>query len=447
MFDYDLLVLGAGSGGVRAARLAAAHGLKVLVVEHQLLGGTCVNVGCVPKKLYSYAAGVAETMQLAPAYGWDLRGSLEHSWECLQANVQRELRRLNSVYARLLEHSGAEVLFGSARFLDAHRVVVDDRELSAAKIIIATGSSPAIPKLEGAELFANSDDFFAWRQAPKSLLIYGGGYIGLELAAISVRLGVETHLVVRKDTPLTGFDSELRAFIADQLPNCGVHTHFGCSVTSLSANADGGVQARLSDGSSLLCERALATTGRKPLVAALNLSAAGVDLDASGALAVDEHYQTSAEHIYAIGDVIGRLPLTPVAIREAVYCFRRHLAGEQPRAVNYDLVPTAVFTQPNIGSVGYSEQQARDLGWKVETRTTQFKALRNQLAEHGGGLSFYKLVLERGSGKVLGIHIAGDAAGEIIQGFAAALVAGLHKDQLDACVGVHPTSAEELVTM
>ena len=442
---YDLIVIGAGSGGVRAARLAAAHGLRVAVIERQRLGGTCVNVGCVPKKLYSYAASLVESLSLARGYGWHLPVEATHHWQHLQTNVSTELQRLNGVYARLLENSGAEVIFGSASFVAPHQLLVNDRQLSANKILIATGSTPTRPQLPGSELFAISDDFFHWQHQPESLLVYGGGYIGLELAAISASLGVQTHLVVRKPLPLSGFDDDMRKFIAEQLPACGVQTHFGASITRLDQHS-GAVRAELSNGEALTCSRALAATGRKALVADLNLERVGVQLSESGAVVVNSHYQSNVEHIYALGDVIGRVALTPVAIAEAKYFYQRHIIGSQPQPINYQLVPTAVFTHPNVGVVGLSQQQAVAAGHQVKIFTNKFSPLRTKLANIKAE-SFYKLVVDADSDKVLGLHIAGENAAEITQGFAVALLQGISKTQLDQAIGIHPTSAEELVTM
>ena len=445
MFDYQLLVIGAGSGGVRAARLAAQQGLRVGVVEQARLGGTCVNLGCVPKKLYTYAAAFAEDKQLAQAYGWEVGADIGFDWQRLQRNVQAELQRLNAIYEQILASSGASVHFGAAEFVDEHTVTIEGQALSAEKILLACGSAPVKPSIPGAELFAVSDDFFAWDSAPRSLVVYGGGYIGLELAAICARLGVETHLVVRKDLPLSGFDDEVRALVAGELPKCGVQTHFGNSITELEAIA-GGVRTRLSNGASISCERALAATGRRPLTSPLQLARAGVNLDGKGAVVVDAHYQTNIDHIYAIGDVINRVGLTPVAIREAAYFHQRHILQSEPKPIAYQMVATAVFTQPNIGTVGMTEQEARAAGYKVKIFSQSFQAMRSKF---GGSdaLSFYKLVVDEASDKVLGVHITGENAGEIIQGFAVALLQGLTKQQLDECVAIHPTSAEELVTM
>ena len=445
MFDYQLLVLGAGSGGVRAARLAAQHGLRVGVVERSRLGGTCVNLGCVPKKLYTYAAAFPEDNRLAQAYGWATPTDVPFDWKRLRRNVQAELQRLNGIYAQILASSGAEVLKGTAEFFDEHTVSVDGKQVRAEKILLACGSTPTKPAIAGAELFAVSDDFFGWESAPQSLLVYGGGYIGLELAAICARLGIETHLVVRKDLPLSGFDDDIRARVAKELPKCGLHTHFGRSITELEA-IDGGVRAHLSDGTSIACARALAATGRQPLTEPLRLDRAGVQVDGKGAVLVDEHYQTNITHIYAIGDIINRLTLTPVAIREAMYFHQRHILQAHPQPVDYSMVATAVFTQPNIGTVGLSEQQARAAGYDVKIFSTSFSPMRSKF---GGSdtANLYKLVVDAASDKVLGMHITGADAGEIIQGFAVALLQGVTKQQLDQCVAIHPTSAEELVTM
>ena len=445
MFDYQLLVIGAGSGGVRAARLAAQHGLRVGVIERSRLGGTCVNLGCVPKKLYTYAAAFPEDNRLARAYGWQASANPTFDWSTLQRNVQSELRRLNGIYAQILADSGAEVLEGTAEFVDEHTVAVDGKPVSAERILLACGSAPTKPPIAGADLFSVSDDFFTWESAPKSLLVYGGGYIGLELAAICARLGVETHLLMRKDLPLSGFDDDIRARVAKELPKCGLHTHFGSSITELEATASG-VRAHLSNGTSIDCERALAATGRKPLTEPLRLDRAGVSTDARGAVVVDEHYQSNKAHIYAIGDIINRLTLTPVAIREAMYFHQSHILQSKPQPIDYSMVATAVFTQPNIGTVGLSEQQARAAGHDVQIFSANFAPMRSKF---GGSdtTNLYKLIVDATTDKVLGIHITGDGAGEIIQGFAVALLQGLTKQQLDECVAIHPTSAEELVTM
>jgi glutathione reductase (NADPH) len=446
-FDFDLLVIGGGSGGVRAARMAAQRGKRVALVEAQALGGTCVNVGCIPKKLYSYAAGYAEAFEEARGFGWEL-AEPHFNWETLKTRRRAEITRLNGVYENLLVNAGVQILRGWATLGGPHQVQVGAQTITAQDILIATGGQPALPDIPGREHVLSSDAMFDLPTFPQRLLVVGAGYIACEFASIFNGLGSRVTQVHRGEMLLTGFDDDVRRFIAQQMAQHGVGLRFGLTLSAVTPTALG-LAVQLSDGSTLEVDAVLAATGRVPNLSGLGLPAAGVTLNAKGGIAVDAHYRSSVPSIHALGDVTARVQLTPVALGEAM-AWLDHLYGAVPgkaaRRMSYDFIPTAVFTHPNIGTVGLSEQAARATYGKVRIYRSEFKALRHTLS---GSVerTLMKLVVDDASDRVVGLHMVGADAGEVVQGFAVAMKAGATKAVFDSTVGIHPTAAEEFVTM
>ena len=445
-FDYDLLVIGAGSGGVRAARVSAQLGAKVAVVESRDLGGTCVNVGCVPKKLFVYASEYGQHFKDAQGFGYTVDGTPRFDWVKLRDNKTNEIKRLNGIYQNLLENNNVEILYGSAQFESAHQVRIGDRSVSAEKILIATGSWPFKPDIAGAEHIVTSNEFFYLESLPERMIVLGGGYIAVEFAGILNGLGIETHLVYRGDKLLRGFDRGVRDFVSEQLELTGIQVHYGENIEQVEKDASGVLKAHLTSGNVLEAGTIIAATGRKPLVEPLNLDAAGVALTSKGSIAVNDQYQTNVANIYAVGDVIDRAQLTPVAIAEGMY-LANHLFGETPKySVNYDLIPTAVFCQPNIGTVGLTEDEAAAKYDRVEVYESLFRPMKNTLSGSSQRM-LMKLLVDTETDKVIGCHMVGSDAGEIIQGIGVAMQAGATKSDFDNTVAIHPTAAEEFVTM
>lgn len=443
-YDYDLFVIGAGSGGVRAARMAANFGAKVAVAESRYLGGTCVNVGCVPKKLFVYSSHFSEDFELSHGFGWQGQSPSFH-WPTLRDNKTQEIERLNRVYEKLLKNAGVEIIEGEASFVDSHRIAVQGKEYSAKYILIATGGWPFIPEIPGKEFAIDSNQFFYMDKFPKKAIVVGGGYIAVEFAGILNGLGVDTSLLYRGPLFLRGFDLSVREFLKDELTKKGIDLKFNTSVQSIEKTVDG-LQATIEDGSRLTADTVIYATGRKPLTAGLELENAGVKLNEGGAVQVNEEYQTSVENVFAIGDVIDRVALTPVALAEGM-CVANRLFNDNAYDVDYHLIPSAVFSQPSIATVGLTEEQARDRFDKdVQVFESRFKPLKFTL---GGNdeKTLMKLVVQKSTDKVLGAHMVGPDAGEIIQGIAVALKAGATKAVFDQTIGIHPTSAEEFVTM
>jgi glutathione reductase (NADPH) len=441
-FDWDLFVVGAGSGGVRAARMAAQYGARVAIAEDRDLGGTCVNVGCVPKKLFVYAAEFSHAVAAAGHYGWQVpRPGFD--WATLRDNKTKEIHRLNDIYQKLLENSGATLVRGRARLLDPHTLAVGDTRHSARYILIATGGVPDIPEVPGREHVLRSDDMFYLERLPERIAIVGGGYIAVEFAGICNGLGVETHLIHRRDRLLRGFDSELGDALAKEMAKRGVRIHFDTRVERIEPVPQG-LRAILDTGAELLAGQILYATGRRPNTAGLGLENTRVETDARGAIRVDDGFATAEPSIYAIGDVTGRLELTPVAIREAMVLTRNLFGGGGAR-MSYENVPSAVFSQPPIGTVGLSEAQARERFANVRIHRSEFRPLKASLG--GDDRALVKLVVDADTDRVLGCHLLGDQAGEIIQGFAVALQLGATKADFDRTLGIHPTLAEELVTL
>lgn len=445
-YDFDLLVIGAGSGGVRAARMSAQRGARVAVIESRYLGGTCVNVGCVPKKLFVYASEFAQSFKDSEGFGFSSNNKPAFNWNTLRDNKTNEIIRLNKVYQNLLEDNGVDIIQGTGEFTSPHSVKVGDREITAHNILIATGSWPFKPKIPGSEYTLTSNEFFYMDTFPKHAIVVGGGYIAVEFAGILNGLGSDTHLVYRGSPVLRGFDDDVRAFVSQELSQSGVHLHYDQTIERIDKLDSGKLQATFRTGDVLETDAIICALGRKPLVDSLNLEAAGLSTSHHGNLTVNEHYQTTEPHIFAVGDVIGRVQLTPVALAEGMYIADYLFSDQEPRSVNYDLIPTAVFCQPNIGTVGITEQQAQETYDEVDVYESRFRAMKNTLSGNPQR-TMMKLLVNTQNNKVIGCHMVGQDAGEIIQGLGVALQAGATKKDFDTTIGIHPTAAEEFVTM
>lgn len=444
-YDLDLFVIGAGSGGVRAARFAAGFGAKVAVAESRYLGGTCVNVGCVPKKLLVYGAHFSDDFEHAKGFGWTLEKPT-FDWPTLIANKNQEIQRLNGIYRNLLVNSGVQLLEGHARLVDAHTVEVDGQRFTAEHILIATGGWPQIPDVPGREHAITSNEAFFLEQLPKRVIVVGGGYIAVEFAGIFHGLGAQTTLLYRKELFLRGFDGAVRKHLSEELTKRGMDLQFNADIARIDKQPDGSLKATLKDGRVLEADCIFYATGRRPMLDNLGLENTGVELNKDGFIAVDDTFQTSEPSILALGDVIGRVQLTPVALAEGMAVARRLFKPEQYRPVDYQHIPTAVFSLPNIGTVGLTEEQAREQGHELKIFESRFRPMQLTLTEDHEK-TLMKLVVDANTDKVLGCHMVGPDAGEIIQGLAVALKAGATKQVFDETIGVHPTAAEEFVTL
>ncbi|WP_211227129.1 glutathione-disulfide reductase [Saccharospirillum impatiens] len=444
-YDYDLIVIGAGSGGVRAARMAATKGARVAIIESRYLGGTCVNVGCVPKKLFVYASEFSQSFKDAAGFGYTVDKKPEFEWARLRDNKTNEIKRLNGVYDGLLSRAGVDIIHGHGQFVDEHTVAVEDRQFSAKHVVIATGSWPVMPDAEGAEHIISSNEVFYLDSFPKDVIVIGGGYIAVEFAGIFNGLGAKTHLLHRGEPVLRGFDDDIREFVSSELEQAGIQLLYNREISKVEALDSGRFKATLSDGSVRETDLIVSAIGRRPLLDGLNIDKAGVKVASAGHLDVNEHYQTNVPHIFALGDVIGRVQLTPVALAEGMYV-ADYLFDESPRAVDYNLIPTAVFCQPNIGTVGMTEAEAAKQFERVEVYQANFKAMKNTLSGNPER-TLMKLLVDCDSRAVIGAHMVGESAGEIIQGLAVAMTAGATKADFDRTIGIHPTAAEEFVTM
>jgi glutathione reductase (NADPH) len=446
-FDFDLFVIGGGSGGVRAARMAAQRGARVALAEVAEMGGTCVNLGCIPKKLYSYAAHFAESFEESHGFGWVGEAPILN-WNTLKTNRAREISRLNGIYVQLLKGSGVHLLEGWATLVDAHTVAVGGQHYSAQNILIATGGKPSVPDVAGSEHVITSNEIFDLSPFPQRLLVVGGGYIACEFASIFNGLGAQVTQLYRGTQVLRGFDEDVRAFIAGEMVKTGVALHLNTDVAAIERTGEG-LQVRLLDGSHVTVDAVLYATGRVPLVDGLGLEAAGVKQNDAGAIQVNAQYQTSVPSIYALGDVTARVQLTPVALGEAMVVVDQLFGpaeGKAPRSMSYDFIPTAVFTHPNIGTVGYTEAEASEKFGKIRVYRTDFKALKHTLSG-STERTLMKLLVEDATDRVVGLHMVGPDAGEVVQGFAVAMKAGATKAIFDSTIGIHPTLAEEFVTM
>lgn len=440
-YDYDLFVIGAGSGGVRAARIAAGYGVRVGIAEKSAFGGTCVNVGCVPKKLMTYVAAYAGHFEDARGYGWSVEGT-RLDWPTFIARKNAEIARLNGIYERMLEKAGVRIHNGAAEIIGPHSVRVGEETFSAERILIATGGKPEIPQIDGKEHGLTSDAMFFLPQLPKTLAIIGAGFIALEFAGIFAALGAQVHLFFRRDLILNeGFDLEAREFLQDELAKKGIHLHAGAEISPLKKDKNGQIQYK-----NILFDNALFAIGRTPNIAGLGLEKLGVELDKNGAVMVNEGQQTNLPSLYAVGDVTDRVALTPVALAEG-HALVDRLYGNKNRAVSYENIPSAIFSSPPLSHVGLTEAQARAQHTDdIDIYKTDFRGMRMILANNEER-TFMKLIVQRNTDRVLGLHMVGADAPEIVQGFATALIAGATKGDFDRTIGIHPTAAEEFVTM
>lgn len=443
--DFDLIIIGAGSGGVRLARMSAQRGARVAVVESRYLGGTCVNVGCVPKKLFVYGAHVQDELEDAAGYGWNVPlDSTRFDWPTLVANKNAEIERLNGIYGWMLNNAGVTIIEGTASLKDANTVVVGDQAYSARHITVATGSWPVVPDIPGKESVLTSNEMFYLPQLPKQAVVWGGGYIAVEFAGILAGLGVEVTLLYRGELFLRGFDTDVREFIDQEMRKKGVTLKYGVTIESVESE-DAHYRVHLNNGETLTTGLVMAATGRRALVDGLGLAELGVEFTDSGHVAVDDHFQTAVPSITALGDVIGTPQLTPVALAQGMVLSRR-LFGDGQGDMDYSAIPTAVFCQPSIGTVGLTEDEAREAGYTLRIYRSEFRPMKYTLSGRDER-SLMKLVVDDGTDRVLGAHMVGPEAGEITQGLAVAIKAGATKAQFDATLGIHPTSAEEFVTM
>jgi glutathione reductase (NADPH) len=442
MDDVDFFVIGAGSGGVRAARMAAGYGAKVAIAEDLYVGGTCVNVGCIPKKLYAIAAHYSADFEDSKGFGWDIRAQ-NFTWECLRNNKAKEILRLNGIYENLLFQSGVKFLKNKAVIRDAHTVEVAGEMIKAKHILIATGGWPHVPEFPGKEFVITSNEIFDLEQLPPRLIIVGAGYVAVEFAGIFAGLGSQTTLVCRRDMPLKEFDEDIRMHYCKE-----ARKHFtmltSTNVTAVSKSSTALV-VTLDNGTKLEADVVLYATGRKPNTATLGLENVNVELAESGGIVVDQNFQTAEPSIFAVGDVVGRLALTPVALAEGMFV-ANFLFGDKTRRISYENIPTAVFTHPNIATVGLTENQVQEQGFAYSVYESNFRLLKHTLSNRDER-TYMKVIVDTASDRVLGMHMLGADAGEIIQGFAAAMQCGLTKTQLDSTIGIHPTAAEEFVTM
>ncbi|MBW8813945.1 MAG: glutathione-disulfide reductase [Caulobacterales bacterium] len=444
-YDYDLFVIGAGSGGVRAARLAAMSGAKVLVAEEHRVGGTCVIRGCVPKKFMVYASEYKKHFETARGYGWTI-GETSFDWPRFLMEKDKEIARLSGIYVRNLQNAGAELVHGKARLKDRHTVEVEGRgSVTAAKILIATGGRPWLPQeLPGIEHCISSNEAFQLPELPKRIVVAGGGYIALEFACIFNGLGVDTTLMYRGPNLLRGFDDDVRSFIAEEMEGRGIKVLLGTQHTRIEKTATG-LSNVCTNGHTFEADAVMFATGRVPYTDDLGLETAGVELAADGAVKVDDFSRSNVDNIWAVGDVTNRINLTPVAIREG-QAFALTEFHNQPTTFDHDMVASAVFTQPQIGSVGLSEAEARHKHGKVDVYLAKFRPMKETF--YGGHQrALVKLVVEQGSERILGCHVVSPDAPEIIQMAAIALKMGVTKPQWDSTCAVHPTLAEELVTL
>ncbi len=440
--DFDLFVIGGGSAGVRCARIAAGHGARVGIAEARFWGGTCVNIGCVPKKFMVFAAEYGMNADDASAFGWNIaKGG--HDWATLIVAKDKEILRLNGIYLRLLQQAGAQIFESRATLTGPHSIEIEGKTVTAEKIVIATGGHPTRLDIPGAELGIVSDDVFFLPQRPNKIAIIGGGYIAVEFAGIFAGLGAETHLIYRQPLPLRGFDQDIRLALAEELANNGVILHPDTTPQSITAQGEAR-QLALSDLSVLETDLVFFATGRAPNIKGLGLDAAGVKTGKLGEILVDDSLATSTPNIYAIGDVTDRLNLTPVATAEG-HAVADSLYGNKPRKISLQNVPTAVFSIPPIGTVGLTETEAAKLG-PAKIFVTKFTPMRHQISGRARK-TLMKLVVDAQTDKVLGAHMIGEDAAEITQGLAIAIMAGATKADLDRTIGIHPTAAEEFVTL
>ena len=442
-YDYDLFVIGAGSGGVRAARIASGFGARVAIVEDRYLGGTCVNVGCVPKKLLFYASHFSEDFKNAKGFGWTV-DSPRFYWQSLIKNKNKEIGRLNDVYRKLLDNAGVELINGRGMLVDANTVVVNSKHYSAERILIATGGWPSIPDIPGKEHVISSNEVFFLETLPEKIIIVGGGYIAVEFAGILNGLGVDTTLLYRGPLFLRGFDQDVREFMAEEMRKKGIQLKFEINIDCIE-KIDKQLRATLTDKSTLLAGQIMYATGRKPNTEELGIESLGITLDKNAAIVVNHQYQTNIPSIYALGDVTNRVNLTPVALAEGMF-LAKFLFNNEDSLVEYENIPTCVFSQPNIGTVGLTEETAKKKYKQINVYKSSFTPMKHTLSGDDEK-TFMKLIVDKETDRVVGVHMVGPEAGEIIQGISIAMKAGARKADFDKTIGIHPTTAEEFVTM
>lgn len=444
-YDYDYFVIGAGSGGVRSSRIAAGLGAKVGVAEYNDIGGTCVNVGCVPKKIMAYAADYHAHFEDAKGYGWDVKYPDKPDWKEFIARKDAEIKRLNGIYDGLLEKAGVDYYPHHASFINTHTLQVGDKKITADKILIATGGTPRKDSIPGAEHTITSDEIFHLEKQPEHILIVGGGYVAVEFSHIFHGLGSKVSLCYRGDMFLRGFDDDMRAALHEEMIKDGVNVTFHCNLSSVEKKGDTLI-ATMSSGETIECDCILSAIGRVPNVEGLNLKTIGIEQEDNGQVKINENYQTCIPHIYALGDVANQWHLTPVATAEGQTLARRLFGDQKDTQVCYQNIATAIFSQPPIAIVGYSEKQAIDKGYDIEVFKSKFRSMKFILAGRDEKI-LMKLVVDKKTDKVLGCHMIGLDSPEIMQGFAVAMNAGATKADFDRTIGIHPTSAEEFVTM
>lgn len=442
-FDYDLITIGAGSGGVRASRLASTYGARVGVVEESRVGGTCVMRGCVPKKLLVYGAQFAGHFEDAAGFGWTV-GETSHDWGALIAAKDKELNRLESVYHRMFADAGVSLIDGRGVMTDAHTVEVAGKTYTAEKILVGVGGWPFVPDIPGKEHAITSNEALDLKELPKRIVIVGGGYIALEFAGIFKAFGAEVDVLIRSGAVLRGFDHDITGTVAEELEKKGINIHRDCVVRSIDKRDDGQLSIMVDRGEEMVADQVMYATGRNPNTKGLGLEEAGIELNKKGAMVVDEWNRSNVENVFAVGDVTDRVNLTPVALNEG-RVFAETFFNDNPMTLDYSNIASAVFTQPPVGSVGLSEEQAR-ANHKVKVYLSRFKAMKHTLSGRDER-TMMKIIVDKETDKVLGCHMVGEDSAEIIQGIAIALKCGATKAQFDATVGIHPTAAEEFVTM
>ena len=444
MKKYDLVVIGGGSGGVRSARIAAGHGAKVAICEEYRYGGTCVIRGCVPKKLMVYAAHFHEDFVDSRHYGWNT--TIEgFDWKTLISNKDTEIDRLNKIYEDLLSNAGVEILHGTATLADKNTINIDGQKIHAETILIATGGTPFVPSIEGAEHAITSNEVFFLEQQPKSAMVVGGGYIAVEFAGIFNGLGIQTSLIYRGPQILRGFDQAVRDHLADEMVKKGVDLKLDNNISKIELMENDQRQVTLTDGSIELVDCVLFATGRTPNTSNIGLKKAGIELGENQQILVDQHSNTNIDNIYAVGDVTDRIALTPVATMEG-HAFADTVFGNKPKVADHNNVPSAVFSQPPVATIGLSQEEAQEQYTNIDTYTSKFRILKHTLTDNDEQ-SLMKLVVDADSDKVIGAHMVGAYSAEIMQGVAIAIKAGAKKSDFDATVGIHPSSAEEFCTM
>ena len=443
-FDFDLFVIGAGSGGVRAARIAAGYGARVGICESSRVGGTCVIRGCVPKKLLSYAAHFHEEFEDAAGYGWDV-GESSFSWSRLIGNKDREIDRLNRVYLKLLDNAGVKLFNGHGKLIDSHRVQVGEDIITADKILIATGGRPWVPDIPGAELGITSDEAFHLESLPGRVIVVGGGFIACEFAGIFNGLGSKVVQAYRGEQILRGFDHDVQNTLAAEMKKKGIDIRLHINAIELTRHADGHILCEFDDGSEMEADVVMFATGRVPNVRSLGLRDAGVEVLPGGMIPVNEYSRTNLQNVFAVGDVTNRVNLTPVALMEG-HAFADSEFGGNPRPVNHRFVPSAVFSHPPVATVGFSETEAAVHYGELDIYRSVFTPMKHTLSGRQEK-TMMKLLVQKSTDKVVGLHVVGMDAPEIVQGFAVAIKSGLTKEQFDLTIGIHPTAAEELVTM